>query len=274
MNPYSPGQIKEYAQEKGIYLTKKRGQNFLVDRNTAMKIVELADVEAEDTILEIGPGLGALTFLLAKKAARVIAVEIDNKLEEALRGQAGTFPNLEIIKADILELEHKKIVPNRYKLISSLPYNITSPVIFKFLKEKPKPVEMVIMVQKEVAERMLAKSPHMNILALVVSFYGEAEILKNVSKNNFYPRPEVDSAVVKIKIKKYLPEIDEKTFWSFVKSGFSAKRKKLANNLANIPKISRDEVEVALKDMGLDSKSRAENLSLENWINLSKKLNH
>ncbi len=258
--------MKEISKKYNIKPSKRLGQNFLVDRSILKKIINAADLSSEDTVLEIGPGLGILTIELAKRAEQVIAIEKDKKLCEILKDVLKNYENVEIINQDALSYELRV---TSYKLIANLPYYITSPVIRKFLEAEHKPELMVLMVQKEVAQRICAKPPHMNLLAVAVQFYAKPEIISYVSKKSFWPTPKVDSAIIKITSnvgfkKSY---IDAKKFFKIVKAGFSSKRKMLKNNLSSTS-LEAKKIEKILEKLGLNPKVRAENLSVEDWVKL------
>jgi len=247
---------------------KRLGQNFLVDKNVLNKIIEAANLSLKDIVLEIGPGTGILTIELAKRTKKVIAVEKDRELCAMLKENLKNYKNVEIINADILGVR-PPILGGRtpkYKIVANLPYYITSPVIRKFLEAENPPQSMILMVQKEVAQRIIAKPPQMNILAVAVQFYAEPKIISYVSKNSFWPKPKVDSAIIKIvpHVGRTTSHIKIGVFFSLVKMGFSSKRKMLKNNL----KIE----ESTFKNLGLNPKTRAENLSIENWIKLYEKI--
>ena len=249
--------IKNLLKKYNIHPLKKMGQNFLIDENVLEKIIESADLDSNDTVLEIGPGLGILTLELAKRVEKVVAVEKDKTLCQVLESilRDNKVYNVEIINEDVLKISDFQF--SNYKLVANLPYYITSPVIRKFLEAEQKPELMVLMVQKEVGQRIMAKPLHMNLLAISVQFYAEPKIISYVSKNSFYPVPKVDSAIIKI-IPKQIPEIDTEKFFEIVKKGFSAKRKMLKNNLSGID----------FDQIGLNPKIRAENLSIADWIKI------
>jgi 16S rRNA (adenine1518-N6/adenine1519-N6)-dimethyltransferase len=247
--------IKTILQKHNIHPKKYMGQNFLIDENILNKIIDSADLSTKDTVLEIGPGLGILTAELARKAKRVIAVEKDKKMCEVLKDVLKEFKNTEIINADILKT--KPVGFTNYKIVANIPYYLTSPIIRKFLEAKNRPDMIILMVQKEVAQRITAKPPHMNILSIAVQFYAEPKIIDYVLKNSFFPVPKVDSAIIKI-IPKQIPEIDTEKFFTLIKKGFSAKRKMLKNNIP----------EANLKKAGLNPGVRAENLSIDNWMKI------
>lgn len=254
----------------------KLGQNFLKDDSVVKKIVETAGLVAGDFVLEIGPGKGILTEELAKYAGKVLAIEIDGILIEPLTKKFNSKKNVEIIHENILninlaELIEQKFQDKNYKVIANIPYYITSPIIRLFLESETPPSEMILMVQKEVAERIVAGSGQMSILAASVQYYADAEILFEVGKENFDPMPEVDSAVIRISriTKNKEDRIKTNDFFRIVKAGFSAKRKTLINNLSNSLHLDKNIVEEKIKKVGLKPTVRAQELSIENWKKLA-----
>ena len=191
----SPKNIKEILAKYETKASKGLGQNFLIDKNILNKILEAADLKSDDTVLEVGPGLGTLTQELAKKAKRVIAVEKDETMIEILKETLAEYKNVEVINEDILKYD---LQIADYKLVANIPYYLTSPLIRKFLESKNPPKEIVLMMQKEVAQRICAKPGDMSLLAVSVQFYADAKIISIVSKNCFYPAPKIDSAIIKI----------------------------------------------------------------------------
>ncbi len=253
----------------------KLGQNFLTNKNIARKIIEAANLTPDDFVMEIGPGEGILTEELVKIAGKIIAIEIDSKLVKLLRNKLRNYKNIEIIKSDILKIDLKYLLgssASKYKLVANLPYYITSPVIRMFLETEYPPKEMILMVQKEVAERMVAKPGKMSILAVSIQYYTEPELLFYVSKENFDPRPEVDSAVIRIKTQEHKntrTKEQTKKFFRVVRAGFCAKRKTLANNLSNSFHLNKKIVEEKLKKSELSPIIRAQELSVEDWEKLA-----
>ncbi len=233
-------------------------------------MLKATEISQKDIVLEIGPGIGTLTQELAQKAKRVIAVEKDPTMVKILRETTGALPNIEIIQADILKLNLARL--SYSKVVANLPYYITSPVIRMFLEAKNKPELMVFMVQKEVAQRICAKPPDMNLLAVSVQFYAEPKIVSFVRKGAFWPQPKVDSAIVKIVPKNELPFVDPGLFFRIVKAGFKQPRKQLGNNLAQGLKLSREEIETWLNQGDIQPTQRAETLSLTDWVVLAKSL--
>lgn len=268
---------------------KHLGQNFLIDKNIIKKIIKAADLKPRDIVLEIGPGLGALTEELAKKVKKVIAVEKDRRMYRALKENLKDFNNLEIINEDILKLKltgigiglaypkpaGDRLSLSQYKIAANLPFYITAPVIRKFLETKNPPREMVLIVQKEVAQRICARLPKMNILAVSVQFYAKPKIISYVSKKSFYPRPKVDAAIIKIKTKsekRKTKKTNADKFFRVVKAGFSHPRKQLINNLSKELKIEKQKIATRLGRINIKPSQRAETLSVNNWLDLLKVL--
>jgi len=271
--------IKNFFRENNISPSRDRGQNFLVDEKVLEKIIESANLKKDDVVLEIGAGFGTLTERLAQKAGKVITVESDRGILPILRRNLENYKNVEIIEKDVLSVVNyeSRIMNYEYKIIANLPYQITSAVLRKFLENEPRPNEMMVMVQKEVAERICAISGEMSILAVSVQFFGQPEIIQIVPRSSFYPTPEVDSAILRIsRIKNEsetnLKRMDAKDFFRVVKVGFSARRKQLHNNLANGLRLKSEEAKNILLDLGLDIQVRAQDLSVDDWINLGNKL--
>lgn len=271
-------EIREICRLCEIKPSRSKGQNFLVNENIYDDIVRAAEIKAGDTVLEIGPGLGFLTLKMAKLAKRVIAVELDDKLANYLQTgiDANGIKNVEIINEDILRFNlNEYLAPEEnYKIVANLPYNITSIFLRLFLSASRPPQSFVLMLQKEVAERIVATPPEMSLLALSVQYYGEPKIIREVKAGNFWPEPKVDSAVIKIDVKAR-PETaaaeqsaKDKLFFRLAKVGFSAKRKMLKNNLAAGLKIDQKIINEILIKNKLNPQSRAEDLSLDDWRKL------
>jgi 16S rRNA (adenine1518-N6/adenine1519-N6)-dimethyltransferase len=250
---------------------KSLGQNFLTDEKIAENIVKSADLSSSDNVLEIGPGEGVLTKYLTQSAGKVLAVEIDQRLIESLRKD---FKNIEIIEGDVLKIDLPRLLEEnnfqKYKVVANLPYYITSKIIRLLLETKYPPHEMILMVQKEVGQRIVALDGKESRLSISVKFYADPEILFDVPRENFDPVPEVDSVVISLKRKEYIPEINIKQFFTLVRAGFSAKRKMLANNLSSSFHLSKETVSEAIKKAGLEPTVRAEKLKVEDWVKLSK----
>lgn len=251
---------------------KSLGQNFLTNPAIAIKIVESANLSKDDNVLEIGPGEGVLTGLLAQKGKRVLAIEIDQALVDPLKKELGDQKNTAIVEGDILKINLPKLLEEnnfkKYKVVANLPYYITSKIIRLLLETKYPPSEMILMVQKEVGERICAPSGKESILSISVKFYAEPDILFFVPRENFDPIPEVDSAVIRIKRKEIIPNVDTKYFFSLVKAGFSSKRKMLVNNLSTGFRLPKNTVSEILKKAGLEPTQRAQELSVDDWFRL------
>lgn len=261
--------IKSLFAERGIYPTKRLGQNFLIDKYVLNKIISTAELNDESVVLEVGPGTGILTMELSKTAKRVLAVEKDREMEKILKKVMEEKRNIEIVRGDVLKFEPEKykLTEKKYKIVANLPYYITSPAIRKFLELKNPPEAMVVMVQKEVARRICAKPPHMSLLAVAVQFYAEAKIISFVSRGCFWPAPNVDSAIIKIIPKKAegREQINVKLFFKIVRAGFSQPRKQLAGNLSKVLKKDKKSTELWLLESGIRPSQRAETLSVSDW---------
>jgi 16S rRNA (adenine1518-N6/adenine1519-N6)-dimethyltransferase len=251
------------------------GQNFLVDENVLAKIVAAADLKSSDTVLEVGPGLGVLTWELVARAGKVLALEKDDLLAKLLVQNSkikvqNDNAKLKIINTDALEFdpESYQLTAGSYKLVANIPYNITSLIIRKFLEEQNKPQLMILMVQKEVAERITAKPGDMSLLSVSVQFYAEAEIVSLVKNTSFFPIPKVDSAI--LKISNFHPTVSfaVSDFFRVVRFGFVAKRKTLGNNLSAGMHITKEAAADIIKRAGLEAKIRAEALSVGDWVKL------
>jgi 16S rRNA (adenine1518-N6/adenine1519-N6)-dimethyltransferase len=251
-------------------LPTKFGQNFLLSEEIAENIVDSAVLATADNVLEIGPGKGILTKNLAKQAGNVLALEIDPELAKKLR--SAHYKNTKIIEGDALEINLPHLIEEnnfqKYKVVANLPYYITSKIIRLLLETKYPPSELVLMVQKEVGERIAAKDGRESLLSVSVKFYAEPELIFNVSRENFDPAPLVDSALIRIKRKRNVPKLDAKKFFSLVRAGFSKKRKMLANNLSISFHLPKNKIFDTLKKIGLETNLRAERLNIEDWINL------
>lgn len=267
--------IKNLLKKHEVYPSKILGQNFLISKEVLEKILNAANLKSKDVVLEIGPGIGTLTKELAKKVKRVIAVEKDQKMIKILKETLKGLKNIELIQEDILKIKPSDFSPRptTYKIVANLPYYITSPVLRKFLESDFKPKEMILMVQKEVAQRIVALTPDMNLLAVSVQFFAKPEIISFVSKNCFWPQPKVDSAIIKIsQIGMDLPAIDTNLFFKIVRAGFSQPRKQLVNSLSNGLKLEKEKVRNWLKENRIKPERRPETLSIKDWIKLTKNI--
>lgn len=252
---------------------KHFGQNFLTDKNLLNKIVEEANIENKD-VIEIGPGMGALTQFLVKKAKTVTAYEIDLDLKRALNQLEKEHENLTIKFEDILKVEIPK--DKTYDVVANIPYNITSPIIFKLL-DTPNINSATLMVQKEVCDRITSKpgTKDYNALTVIINYYMKVRRIINVSKKLFRPVPKVDSAVFQmIRREKELNDDEEKLFIEIVKSSFHQKRKTLLNNLSFSFETNKEKINEMLQKLNINSSERAENITLEQFIELTKSWNN
>ncbi|MFI3230451.1 MAG: 16S rRNA (adenine(1518)-N(6)/adenine(1519)-N(6))-dimethyltransferase RsmA [bacterium] len=274
---------KEIIKKYEFAFKKNFGQNFLVDQHVLDKIINSADVTEEDVIIEIGPGIGTLTSALAKHAKKVIAVEIDNTLIPILEDTLSNYSNIEIINEDILKVDINKIAQenngSKIKIVANLPYYITTPIIMNIL-ENELPVESItVMIQKEVASRMSAKSgtKEYGSLSLVVQYFSEPYLVANVPRNCFMPRPNVDSAVIRLTTLKSHPvEVENKEeFFALIKIAFSQRRKTLLNCIYNSKEFSfdKEKISIILVESGFDPNIRGEKLELKDFEILSKTIN-
>jgi len=273
-------EIKNWLKKYNIRPSRRLGQNFLIDEKVLRKIIEAAELSKDDIVLEVGPGIGNLTAELAKRVKKVIAIEKDQKMVEILKEllEGWKVRNVKIVKADILKFSPKiyNLKSKIYKVVANIPYYLTSPLIRKFVETvEVKPQLLVLMVQKEVAQRICTKPPDMSILAVSVQFYAKAEIISFVSKKSFWPQPKVDSAIIKIIPRKSaLPiRVNPLLFFKVVRAGFSQPRKQLANNFSKKLGIDKIKVREWLLKNKIQPTQRAETLNLEDWINLTKSLN-
>ncbi len=288
--PISPeksllSQTRELLQRFDLRARKGLGQHFLVNSGILKNILRAAELTPQDVVLEIGPGLGILTHELVQQSGYVIAVELDTKLAQMLQQTLRDYQNVSIINQDILEIEPRDLLqqekrkfpptitdPLKYKLVANLPYYITAPIIRHFCEANLKPLEMVIMVQKEVAKNIVAKPGDLGLLAISVQFFGKPQVMGYVPASNFYPAPKVDSAILKITLFPQ-PRFDvtsNKAFFNVVRAGFCAARKQVANSLAQGLDVPKAEVLSLLEEAGVAPQRRAETLTLEEWARLEK----
>ena len=269
-------------QKYNFIFQKKYGQNFLIDPHVLEKIVDAAQITTEDCVLEIGPGIGTMTQYLAESAREVVAVEIDRALIPILEDTLSAYDNVTVINQDIMKVDVQQLVQERnqgrpIKVVANLPYYITTPIIMSLL-EKHVPLQSItIMVQKEVADRMQVGpgTKDYGALSLAVQYYAKPEVVANVPANCFMPRPGVDSAVIRLTRYPQPPvEVrDERHMFAVIRASFNQRRKTLANGLANGMGIPREQVVEALEEMGLSATIRGEALTLEQFAQLSNRLN-
>ncbi len=273
MNNIQPLDTSALLKQYGLRPDKKLGQNFLQDPMALEFIAAAAGIQPTDTVLEIGPGLGSLTRYLAVSAREVIAVELDTDLIPPLRAVTKPYGNIQIVHGDILKLSPLELVQKPgYLVVANIPYYITSAIIRHLLEHDPKPRRIVLTIQKEVADRICAKSGGMSLLALSVQVYGEPRIANRIPAGAFFPAPKVDSAILCVDIyenPKIQPELLD-IFFKLIKAGFSQKRKTLRNSLSSGLHISPLEAEGLLKKADIDPMRRAETLNIEEWQMLAR----
>ncbi len=265
--------LKHLCQKYGLTPSKKYGQNYLVNPEPIEKMVNAADINKDDVVVEVGPGFGVLTSALAEQAKKVLSFEIEKKLEPYWQERVEQQNNIEIIWGNILyEFKGEGLKAGEYKVVANLPYQITSHVIRKFLEMENSPSVLVLMVQKEVAERICAKAGDMSVLAVSVQYYGKPEIVTFVSRSSFWPMPAVDSAVIKIIINKDSTGVkkDSESFFKIVKAGFSSRRKMLVKNLSAV--VDKKVLRSIFQELDIDEKVRAQELSVEQWAKITSKI--
>ena len=275
-------QLKGWLRQSGLKAKRGLGQHFLIDEPVLRLIVSAAGLKTDDVVVEVGPGPGILTRELARRAGWVIAIELDSRLAAVLRRTLAA-ENVTIINDDILNIEPSNLSrelagkfpavtgsPYKYKVVANLPYYITSPVLRHFLEASVKPQSMLVMVQEEVAEAIVAGPGRMSLLSVSVQFYGEADIIAYIPAPCFYPAPEVDSAVLRINVhpQPAVAVTDVVGFFGLVRAGFSASRKQIANSLALGLALPKTEVLPMLEAAGILSRRRAETLALDEWARL------
>ena len=289
----TPPSVFELIRRFDLDPKKSLGQNFLVDESHLARIAAAADLIGDDTVLEIGPGLGVLTRHLSSQAGRVVAVELDDRLIPVLKELFADQPHVSFVHADILKVNPATLladggrqttdndsptqypIPNtQYKVVANLPYYITSAVLRHLLESPQPPTLAVVMVQREVAQRIVARPGDMSLLAVGIQFYAEAKIVQKVPAGAFHPRPKVDSAVLRLDVRPQPIVLDVEPVWYFevVRAGFGQKRKQLRNSVAAGLGMSKEATEAGLISAGIDPQRRAETLSLAEWGSLAKAL--
>ena len=273
---------KEVVQKHNFKFSKSLGQNFLIDTNVIDRILEGARVTEGDYVIEVGPGIGTLTKEMGRTAQKVVAIEIDKTLIPILEETLADFPNIEVINQDILKVDVQELVKEKLnggpvKLIANLPYYITTPIVMKFLEEDIPVTDIVVMVQKEDADRMNAQpnSKDYGALSVAVQYYCDTEIVAKAPRHMFMPQPNVDSTVIGLHIreeKKYNVD-NEDIFFKTVKASFGQRRKTLLNSLGGLGFLSKDQIKVALQEANIDEKRRGETLSIEEFASLSNAVN-
>ncbi|UCE97948.1 MAG: ribosomal RNA small subunit methyltransferase A [Dehalococcoidia bacterium] len=273
-------QTKAILRRFDLRARKSLGQHFLINSEVLANIASAAELTIDDTVIEVGPGLGMLTRELAKRAGSVVAIELDDKLVTVLKKNLVAVNNVTVINADILKIDPAALLSGerdrnlaqkdksiKYKVVANLPYYIASAVLRHFLEASKKPRLMVVMLQKEVAEAIVAKPGKMNFLSVSIQFYGQPEIISYITAEDFYPPPAVDSAVLKIDVypQPSMMVDDIGGFFELVRAGFCAPRKQLVNSLTQGMGIGKTEVKSLLNSTGINYRRRAETLSLTDW---------
>lgn len=275
MKLYAPSTIQAIKERHNFQLSKSLGQNFITDKSVIERIVEGSDVTEKDLVIEIGPGIGVLTAEAAETAAKVVAIEIDKKLIPILGETLADYDNIRVINQDILKTDINEIIREEresgsftggVKIMGNLPYYITTPIIMGILEKGVEADSITIMMQKEVADR-IKSSPGGKIygaISVAVQYYCEVEQVASVPKEVFVPRPKVDSAVLKLTIRKERPVdlIDEKSFFACIKAGFGQRRKTLLNSLTGVNGLGKEDIKEVLENAGVDAARRAETLDI------------
>lgn len=270
-------ETREIMKKYGIYANKSLGQNFLISDEVVDKIIESSNITKDDLVIEIGPGLGTLTNEILKKAGKVICIELDERMLKILNDRFGNMDNFEILHDDVLKVDLKAIIEKEnknVKVVANLPYYITTPIIMKLLEEKLDIESITVMIQKEVAERLVEVPGGKNTGAITytIYYYTEPQKIIDVPNNSFIPEPEVTSSVIKLDILKS-PRVNpesEKQFFNLIKIAFMQKRKTLLNSLTNGKILnSKEEIEKMLNTLEIDLKARPENLSIEQYKRIS-----
>jgi len=266
-NLYKPSYLIELCKKYNLSPSKKYGQNYLMTKIYIDKMLEAGEINKEDLVVEVGLGFGVLTFALVEKAGKVVAFEIEQKLKDYW--EENKSENLEIVWGDVMR-KFNEVNLKKYKLIANLPYQITSGILRMFLEMENKPEKIVVMVQKEVAERITAKKGDMSVLAISVQYYGQPRVVAKVTKGNFWPSPKVDSAVLLIdNIKSPQNDFSDEYFFTVVKAGFVQKRKQLWRNLSQGLNLDGEKIKSILQEICGNDKIRAEELGVEEWVKIA-----
>lgn len=274
------GTIKDILHRHGFTFSKALGQNFLINPTVCPRMAELSGAGEGVGVIEIGPGIGVLTNELCKSADKVVAIELDSRLLPVLDETLAEYDNVKVINADVLKLDINRLIADEFPgmevvICANLPYYITSPVIMKLLEDKLPVKAITVMVQKEAAQRICAPvgTRESGAVTVSVNYYAEPSLQFHVSAGSFMPAPKVDSAVIRLDIRKKPPvEVNEKIFFSVVKAAFSQRRKVISNSLSSGLKMSKDEIFAALEKAGVPANARAEKLSLEDFAGIARAL--
>ena len=273
-------EVKGQLRRFGLRARKGLGQHFLIDEGVVENVISAAELSSDDTVVEVGPGLGLLTRELARRAGQVFAIELDSRFASILKQSLAPSPRVEVIEADVLQVDLAGLVGERkgsslsggspfpaYKVVANLPYYVASPILRHFLEAQLKPCLMVLMLQKEVGEAIVSGPGGMSLLSVSVQFYGKPTIISHVPAQSFYPQPKVDSVILRIDVYPGpVVEVgDVAGFFDMVRAGFSAPRKQLGNSLPQGLGLSVKEASRLLEGAGVDHHRRAETLSLDEW---------
>ena len=270
-------ELRSLLYAHGMKPNKAFGQNFLVDRAILHAIVEAAALEQDEQALEVGAGTGVLTRELARRTRRVVAVELERDMLALLEETTRAYPNVEIVARNLLYLDPTEVFGQEpYKLVANLPYYITAPTFRHFLESANPPRLLVVMVQYEVAQRIVAGPGDLSLLGVSIQFYGRPTIVARVPARAFYPAPKVDSAILRVEVNEQAPLTrgERDRFFKVVQAGFAEKRKQLHNSLTHHLHRKNDIVKSALTDAGIETSRRAETLSIEEWLRLWRALQH
>lgn len=266
--------IKDILIDNGFRFNHNLGQNFITDKNLLDKIVELSGVDENDVVVEIGTGAGTLTRAIAEKAKKVYSFEVDRALKPVLDETLSGLDNVEVIFKDVLKMKDKElieIVGDKFKVVANIPYYITTALVMRFLEEDVHPSAITVMVQKEVADRFVAKpaTEDYGAITMAISLYGDAKIVGQVDKSMFYPVPKVDSSIVRIDVYDKYAGVDKKNVNKAIKCAFMMRRKTLLNNLTAVYPVQKDEAAKILESLNIDLKARGETLTLDQIIEIS-----
>jgi 16S rRNA (adenine1518-N6/adenine1519-N6)-dimethyltransferase len=272
-------EVRRLCDAYGVWPAKNKGQHFLIDEAVLDAIIQTAHIKSDETIVEIGPGLGILTRELVRLAGRVISIELDHALLEVLRPQFAGEDTLTIVEGNALQFDPATYNIRAYSIVANLPYNITAHFFRTFLTAPLRPNRIVVLIQKEVAQRICAKPGEHSLLSLSAQLYAVPRYIQTVGREAFWPQPKVTSAILAVdniksstQVAAWLGDIPEAFFWRIVRIGFSSRRKILAHNLAAGLRAKRVEVDEIMDDIGLNAKCRAQELALDQWRLLAKKL--
>lgn len=268
-------EVRDVARRYGIRPSRALGQNFLIDGNTVRKILRVAEVGPVDQVVEVGAGLGTLTVGLAQTARRVIAIEIDRAIVPALREVVAPFPNVELVAGDALGIDYGALLrPGRFRFVANLPYNIATPLLARLLSEVPQIEDFVVMIQREVGERLVASpgSRTYGAVSVLVAYHCGARLLGRVPPAVFWPPPRVESVIVRLLRRPPPVAVPAGALMGVVRAAFSQRRKTLRNALASALDRPPDAIEAVLRRAGVDPRARAEELSLQRFASIAEAL--